>query len=119
MVDWMIGVWEKYLRPKTWMDALNPEQQAIWAQAKRRYDRTIESENLKMAKARAEYDKAVRAVQFAQTSAREELKEVLRDFGMSNVPLLREVPEDQGFKKLFEELSLMGMNFRPPGDGQF
>jgi hypothetical protein len=114
MVDWMIGSWENYLRPKTWMDALKPEQQEKWAAAKRRYDKMVDSENQKLAKARAEYDKIVRDVQLNQATAREELREVLRDFGLSDAPLLTVPSEDRGLDKLQEELNYLGINFRPP-----
>jgi len=118
MVDWMIGSWENYLRPKTWMDALNPEQQEKWATAKRRYDRMVDLENQKLAKARAEYDSIVREVQLKQATAREELRQVLRDFGLNDAPLLTGPSEDRGFDRLQEELAYLGVNFRPP-DNKF
>lgn len=114
MVDWMINVWEVYLRPKTWMDALTPDKQARWAEAKRKYDRSIEKENLRLAKARAEYEKVVGEVQVAQAAAREELKSLLRDLGVKEAPLLTEKPEDAGIDKLASELQGLGINFRPP-----
>jgi len=116
MVDWKISVWENYLRPKTWMDELTENQQTRWADAKRRYDRTIEASNQRMAKAKAEYDKMVRDVQLVQATAREELKDVLRQFGLKDAPLLTEVPDKRGDDKLREELAQLGVNFRPPDD---
>lgn len=116
MVDWMISLWENYLRPKTWMDALTPDQQAEWAAAKRKYDKKIELENAKLARARAEYDRTVREVQFELATAREELKEVLRDYGVREAPLLAQVPEERGYDRLQEELAILGINFRPPDD---
>jgi len=116
MVDWMIGSWESVLRPKTWMDSLNGEQQKEWAVAKKRYDRAIEHENQRMAKARAEYDKIVREVHVAQATAREELRATLREFGMREAPLLEEPDENQGTLKMIEELKQLGVNFRPPDE---
>lgn len=118
MVDWMIGSWENYLRPKTWMDALKPEQQEKWATAKRRYDKMVDLENQRLAKARAEYDSIVRDVQLKQATAREELRQVLRDFGLNDAPLLAVPSEDRGLDKLQEELKYLGVNFRPP-DNKF
>jgi hypothetical protein len=114
MIDWMIGSWENYLRPKTWMDSLKPEQQEKWAAAKRRYDRLVDVENQRVAKARAEYDAIVRDVQLKQATAREELREVLRDFGLIEAPLLTVPSADRGLEKLKEELKQLGINFRPP-----
>jgi len=114
MVDWMIGTWETYLRPKTWMDALNPEQQEKWAAAKRKYDKSVDQENQRLARARAEYDAIVREVSLKQATAREELRDVLRDFGLSEAPLLAVPSEDRSLSKLQEELAILGMNFRPP-----
>jgi len=118
MVDWMIGSWENYLRPKTWMDALEQEQQEKWAAAKRRYDRMIDHENQRLAKARAEYDAIVNDVSLKQATALEELRDVLRGFGLQDAPLLSVPSEDHGHERLREELSFLGINFRPP-DSQF
>jgi hypothetical protein len=114
MVDWKIGAWEKYLRPKTWMDSLDVEKQAKWAEAKRRYDRKVELENAKLAKARAEYDKVVSNVTYELASAREGLKNILREFGVKEAPLLTEEPESVGLDRLKQELGNLGVNFRPP-----
>jgi hypothetical protein len=118
MVDWMIGIWEGYLRPKTWMDSLNFEQQEKWAEAKRQYDRRIEAENMKLRKAREVYDNVVREVHMSQATEREKLKEVLRDFGLTEAPILSEVPADRGMSKLADELAILGVNFRPPESKQ-
>jgi len=114
MVDWMIGIWEGYLRPKTWMDALSPDRQEKWAEAKRQYDKRIEAENMKLRKAREAYDNIVREVQMSQATEREKLKDVLREFGLKDAPILAEVPADQGVDRLAAELNLLGINFRPP-----
>jgi len=118
MVDWMIGSWENFLRPKTWMDSLIPEQQEKWATAKRRYDRIVDMENQRLAKARAEYENVVRDVQLNQTTARDELRQVLRDFGLTDAPLLSVPSDERGFDRLKEELNYLGINFRPP-DSEF
>lgn len=118
MVDWMIGAWETHLRPKTWMDMLQADEQEKWAAAKRKYDRIVDLENQRLARARAEYDTIVNDVHIKQAVAREELRQVLRDFGLKEAPLLTERSEDHGLDKLKQELDFLGLNFRPP-DSQF
>jgi len=117
MVDFMINVWEDMLRPKTWMDTLSAEQQQSWADAKKRYDRSIENENRKLAKAKQEYDRVVQEVSIAQATARQELKDMLQGYGIVNAPLLQEPSEDEGLLKLQGDMSRLGINFRPPDAG--
>jgi len=114
MIDWMIRAWESHLRPKTWMDSLSPEQQEKWAVSKRIYDNKIQIENQRLAAARAAYYKVVDDVQTKQAIAREELRSLLREFGLTEAPLLHVPTDEDGDEKLFAELREMGLNFRPP-----
>jgi len=114
MVDWLVGAWEEYYRPKTWMDSLDPGQQNEWAVARKEYNHAIDSLNNSLRKARLEYEKEVGRVMMAQAVERERLKSLLRDFGVQDAPLLRERDAENDLSSLRAELEAAGSTFRAP-----
>lgn len=118
MLDYFISAWDEYLRPKTWMDSLSKDDQEKWALAKRSYNHKIEKSNDEMKRAKEEYQKKISKVMLEQATAREELKDVLRDFGISNAPLLMDQTDELETEALKKEFLELGMNFRPPDPKQ-
>lgn len=111
MVDWIIGHWDEYYRPKTWIDTLSAEQQAQWSKAKKRYNKRIEDSNASLEKAKDIYKKVIAEQQQNQAAAREDLKKLLETWGVKDAPLLKVKTEEDYARELAAEMAAMGLGF--------
>lgn len=110
MVDYMVAFWDGEYRPKTWVDALSPEDQNRWVAKKRAYSRKIESLNRDLDLAKAAYAEKIREIQTEQLAARFELQDFLRELGVKDAPLLRGRTDQDLFDELSEELVELGVS---------